>query len=549
MKRLAAILIAAAASAHAQFAVMHTNGVVTSPTNLTIQQSNVAGLASALDSKLGTNPTLAISNTAGLQLALDGKLATNGTLAVSNVSGLQSALDGKLATNGSAAGLSGFVGTTNAETARGNLGISNTFAGQFHADFYDDFSRYSNGTAFTNGKSPLIGSNYVLRFGQSNELVPTIVNGTLTETNNGVWYLSSELSRPVYNFGGEWTWEAGKNRFGSWPVFIVRPNDAWLQNLLHVVVTPQALNIDVSTNGAGEFITIKTQSFGNTILESGVRHTLSGEIDGDTVRVRIGGKNVEVTHPLVSEVTGRFFTFESFLPTPADTNQHAAIYWHRAWANAPTMMTFAAQPYSESLFDFANGDAQVTRYLTVGTNKSNYYNDLSSSNPVIVDGGAIFRGTVRGIAGASTGILLGAMQVAEKDYATTNANTTNLTDLSVMTIAGGMLVNNGSRWQATYVGSFAANTNNKRVVLDGGGGTLDTGSITDQGEWKTDVIIYKSTNNSHEGFAMFISENTTKTARWTFNVGSQTTFNVALQGAATSNNEVILRGAWADWYP
>jgi hypothetical protein len=55
MKRFAAVLIAAAASAHAQLAVMHTNGVVTSPTNLTIQQSNVAGLSQALNGKLATN--------------------------------------------------------------------------------------------------------------------------------------------------------------------------------------------------------------------------------------------------------------------------------------------------------------------------------------------------------------------------------------------------------------------------------------------------------------------------------------------------------------
>jgi hypothetical protein len=126
MKRLAAILIAAAASAHAQFAVMHTNGVVTSPSNLTIQQSNVAGLASALDSKLGTNPTLAISNTAGLQSALDGKLATNGTLAVSNVSGLQSALDGKLATNGSAAALTNFPGNLLRHGTNGQVSYTNT---------------------------------------------------------------------------------------------------------------------------------------------------------------------------------------------------------------------------------------------------------------------------------------------------------------------------------------------------------------------------------------------------------------------------------------
>jgi hypothetical protein len=59
MKRVAAILIAAATSAHAQFAVMHTNGVVTSPTNLTIQQSNVSGLSNALAGKLDTNGSAA----------------------------------------------------------------------------------------------------------------------------------------------------------------------------------------------------------------------------------------------------------------------------------------------------------------------------------------------------------------------------------------------------------------------------------------------------------------------------------------------------------
>jgi hypothetical protein len=59
MKTIAVFLIAAATAAHAQFAVMHTNGVVTSPTNLTIGQSNVAGLTQALSSKLATNGSAA----------------------------------------------------------------------------------------------------------------------------------------------------------------------------------------------------------------------------------------------------------------------------------------------------------------------------------------------------------------------------------------------------------------------------------------------------------------------------------------------------------
>ena len=57
MKRALTILFSLAAVAHAQFAVMHTNGVVTSPTNLTIQQSSVSGLSNAMSEKLGFNPT------------------------------------------------------------------------------------------------------------------------------------------------------------------------------------------------------------------------------------------------------------------------------------------------------------------------------------------------------------------------------------------------------------------------------------------------------------------------------------------------------------
>jgi hypothetical protein len=49
--------------------------------------------------------------------------------------------------------------------------------------------------------------------------------------------------------------------------------------------------------------------------------------------------------------------------------------------------------------------------------------------------------------------------------------------------------------------------------------------------------------------AVFQSDQTTKSSRWVFNNGAGVQFNVELQAAATSNNEVTLRGAWADWYP
>jgi hypothetical protein len=509
MKYFLIILLALVSASYGQReTVMHTNGVIVSPTNLVIQQSNVAGLSNALTTKLNTN--------------------------------------------GSAAGLTGFVGTTNAETARGNLGISNAFAGQFHADFYDDFSRYSNGVQFTNGTAPIIGSNYVLRSGTfnptpvNNVVVPFTTNGVLTGTNTATWYLNTELSRPVYNFGMEWTWEEGKNSLLAWPVIIVRPDDTWLTKLLHIVIQPSTINIDVAiTNGAAGLVTIASTNFGSTQnLQSGVKHMLSGEIEGNTVRLKLGGRSLEITDPRIGEVNGRYFTYEYFGNSP--TTNVANIYWHRVWANSPNMMNYANQPFSQNLVDFANGDARVSRYLSVGTNKSSYNEQLSTNFPVYIDGGVRSKGRLQGLI---AGITYGSAPLVNLRGATgANTNTTNRTVLWTRNLGQGTLSEAGQRWNVTMVGSFANTTNEKRVVFEmASGSQLDTGNITDTGEWRINTLIYRTDTNTHEAFAMFESQNTTKTARWFFNV--EATFIVDLEASATSNNEVILRGAWADWYP
>ena len=59
-----------------EWVTVTAGGIVT---NIAI--SNVTGLQTALDGKLGTNPTLAISNTTGLQTALNGKLESTNTTA------------------------------------------------------------------------------------------------------------------------------------------------------------------------------------------------------------------------------------------------------------------------------------------------------------------------------------------------------------------------------------------------------------------------------------------------------------------------------------
>ena len=193
------------ASAHAQFAVMHTNGVLVSPTNLTIPQSSVTGLASALDSKLGTNPTLAISNTTGLQAALDGKLATNGTLQVSNVSGLQSALDGKIGfnpTNGQVQWTN-----TNALTFTNRLLMSGGATNNQPQLLWETDDGIGNGGLFVQGRrfatnlwEPATGNtNWSVFYIGQNLMTNYGAGATLKNTNIGASFLTIENE---YNWDG-----------------------------------------------------------------------------------------------------------------------------------------------------------------------------------------------------------------------------------------------------------------------------------------------------------------------------------------------------------
>jgi hypothetical protein len=501
MKHALTFLLALAASAHAQFAVMHTNGVVISPTNLTIQQSNVSGLSNALAGKLGTN--------------------------------------------GSAAGLTGFVGTTNAETARGNLGISNTFAGQFHADFYDDFSRYTNGTPISAGALPMFGNAYGLRLASTNySNPPTVIDGKLVSTNGEVFYLTSQLDRNVYNFGA--VFEFDQINGGNVFTILVQPDDVWIGRVLHISASPFELIVDVSTNGTTGFggtNTIISHNFGEGgVAATNSRQLLVGQIVGDTVKITYGGQTFEGRHSQLTNVVGRYFSFESFYTTNTMTNRI-----HEVWANSEAMDRVWSQPYSDTLANATRGYGRFAN-IAVGDNVGTLAGDIQT-NKAIFGGEIVVQGAVKGWAGSNSIVRIGAPMVYEKSYAAANTNTTNLVALSTFAIGGNTLTNNGSRWKANYIGSFAENTNNKRVVVGMAGTRLDTGNLTNQGEWTVDVTVYRSTNNSHECLAVFQTDQTTKSSRWVFNNGAGVQFNVELQAAGTSNNEVTLRGAWADFYP
>jgi len=483
--------------------VMHTNGVIVSPTNLTILQSNVSGLTNSLNSKLGTN--------------------------------------------GSASGLSGFVGTTNAETARGNLGISNTFAGQFHADFFEDYSRYTNGTVVGEGFVPTIGPAYTFQVGNSNNNAPQVIDGSLRATNGETYYLTTELPRNVYNFGAvlEFDQASSGNNF----TFIVSadgPSGAIFGRMLHISVTPWTINVDVTTNGVAGFggtNAIILENFAiSEPLQAGIKYNLIGQIEGDTLFINWAGRTYNGRHALMTNVVGRFFTHEGFY---TETNLTNRI--HKVWANAPYAPFTEAQPASRNLSFLDRGRGRINHSLIVASNAINKGTELGT-NAVYVEGNNRTKGKLETSVGTSD--QFGQVPVVHnRGGGVANTNTTNLTTLIQFPIIGNTLYTNWARWHGTFVGSFANNTNAKRVTFDMAGNQLDTGDLNESGEWKMEAIVYASTNNSHEGFAIFQSGQTTKTARWIFNNGASAQFNTDVKGAGQSNNDVILRGAWADVFP
>ena len=98
-------------------------------TNPTLQISNIVALQTALDGKLSGTFPIAISNVSGLQSSLDGKLSTNPTLAIANITGLQTNLDSKLSTTGNAANLTNFPTVALASNITGTAALASNITG------------------------------------------------------------------------------------------------------------------------------------------------------------------------------------------------------------------------------------------------------------------------------------------------------------------------------------------------------------------------------------------------------------------------------------
>lgn len=131
----------------------HNHDSAYAPKTHTHAQSDITGLATALNGKANTSHTHAISNVTGLQTALDGKAASSHTHTISNVTGLQSALDGKAASSHTHDYL-----PTSGGTVDGNVNVNGIVRVNNQQCLYDSGSMV---TVSTNNRETMIAGSKI----------------------------------------------------------------------------------------------------------------------------------------------------------------------------------------------------------------------------------------------------------------------------------------------------------------------------------------------------------------------------------------------------
>src|SRR5690606_33898788 len=104
--------------------------------------------------------------------------------------------------------------------------------------------------------------------------------------------------------------------------------------------------------------TLKQVNFANPVT-IGEKLTITGTIEGSTLRLNFCGNTLEVTDASIASVNGRYFFFEQFGTASPSIN----VLTHRVWANSGTMELGqnSSQPRATKLSDHALGFVENLR--------------------------------------------------------------------------------------------------------------------------------------------------------------------------------------------
>lgn len=453
-----------------------------------------------------------------------------------------------------AVGPKGNTGPPGPQGPPGPLAGVSTESGNLGIDYYDDFTTKPEGTVVEKSTLADYGGPYELNLAAGE--APSISSGGLNSPTPGVWYLGQELRHPVRTFGAQVRFDP-QNAVGGYDqgVFLIMPENVFLDKLIHIRFARFGLSVEVSTGGGTSgFVSLfyinhaNDGGGGNGLAPFGRTHTLSGTVINDTLWLTWLGRTYTIRDSRIALANGKWIFFEQYAP-----NSDASDYlkWLRVWANSPDISTMpgvgvgAASGSATSLIE-AFGQGQFERKLLVGSADPGF---LASGYSLVVRNTSQLQRLLVNANAGMTGVVGGTTRVIASPIG--NEPGAGLTNLTNTLLWGASLTAPGDRWEGKYMGTFATNGSPKRVVFEVAGGLwFDSGSLLLSGEsWELTSTIFRTTTHSHNGFFKFVTSSKTLTSSAAANFGTSAVIGVNVKGAGNAAGDVILNYGHESYYP
>lgn len=388
-------------------------------------------------------------------------------------------------------------------------------------EFEDDFER-ADTAAGTISNAPN-GFVYDVRAEGSASGDVRILNGEVQDSNlGGTYYFGGQcIADKVYNMGAQVEWRTPGSPAGAGNntalILIIKPDDAWLNALIHIIFTRAQVSVQVAeSGGTGGFVSLGSVNFpvddnanstnNRFLLDESVK--CEAVILGDRLIVLMNGAvKIDVTDSRIASVNGNRLYWECFGGSLEDD-----MFIQRIWAN-----------------DFREGGHSVSRYqgrsrtldlLSQGLLDLYSHARMRLGN-LFVDRGHIMaskilaRSLTAGRTGAFGPVLSLYGQFDDFDAPTENTAGATNQNLVAYTIFANTFTEVGSQLQIRAMGDFA-NVESKTIDLFLNASKLATTTSLSDGHFEIEVWISRTTTEVFDCWGkVTLSDGTIVMDSWT----------------------------------
>ncbi|GAA5117148.1 hypothetical protein JIN84_17840 [Luteolibacter yonseiensis] len=369
------------------------------------------------------------------------------------------------------------------------------------ADLWDDFHRTD--TAFGTITNPPTGQTYDIRYGNSSSNSVRILNNKLVGKSREVYYFGGNmLSEPCFNMGAEVEWftppvTTGPQLFTQL-TFIIKPDSAWLNSLIHIRISRLACYVEVATSGGAGGLVEIASTVGTNYSTAPFYRAMDGptaiyevQISGDNLVLTCDGTSIlSVTDARIGAVNGTWVYWESYEGGINDDMRMLKI-WANDRRHAGDVGDQRTMPASGFLKSISDGGLNFYRGGTI------------QKGDVIVSTGNVRADSLQTVlnrAAGGAGIMRasGRLNAASSQPNLGNAAGSGDTNCGSWNSPPYVINENGDRYKVEIYGSFAANGNNKVVKYNWIGGDIFTSGTrtTNGGTWRLVANIWKSSSNN-----------------------------------------------------